>query len=57
MIAATIAGAVLGKDRAGQVLEQQLTALIGADSAKIIRETGEKAAEATHGTWITTTDS
>jgi len=55
VIAAAIAGAVLGKDRAGEALREQLTALIGADSAKMIQETGEKAAQATHGTWGTTT--
>ena len=55
VIAAAIAGAVLGKDRAGAALREQLTALIGADSARMIQETGEKAAQATHGTWVTTT--
>ncbi|QYM77788.1 YihY/virulence factor BrkB family protein [Horticoccus luteus] len=55
VIAAALAGAVLGKERAGDALQQQLTELIGADSAKMIQQTGEKAAEATHGTWITTT--
>ncbi len=55
VIAATLAGIVLGKDRAGEALQRQLTALLGEDSAKMIRATGEKATEATHGTWVTTT--
>ena len=55
VIAAAIAGAVFGKDQAGKALQKQLAALIGEESAKMIRQTGEKAAEAMHGTWITTT--
>lgn len=55
VIAATLAGIVLGKDRAGEALQRQLTALLGADSARMIRETGEKAEAATHGNWMTTT--
>lgn len=54
VIAATIAGAVLGNDRAGVALQKQMTELFGADSAKMIQETSEKATAATHGSWFTT---
>lgn len=55
VIAAVVAGMVLGKDRGGQALQRQLSALVGSDSAKMLQDTGQKALQATHGSWITTT--
>lgn len=54
VIAATLAGMVLGKDRAGEALKTQLTDLMGADSAQMIQDTAQKASAFSHGSWFTT---